>query len=72
MVEQVKFFVTTFSTIANAKLFQQLNEALKSQLTGININQKHNYLAYLIYQSFPGANRLFNLSFEDNAVRTEE
>ena len=40
---------------------------MKEQLTGININQKCRQ--YLVDPSFQVVNRLFALSFEDNAVR---
>ena len=35
--------VATLSTQNNAKLLQQLNQVLKEQVTGININQKYQY-----------------------------
>ena len=35
--------VVTLSTQNNAKLLQQLNQVLKEQVTGININQKYQY-----------------------------
>ena len=45
---------------------------LKEQLTGININKKtterqNRFLDYLIDSSFQGVNRLFVLSFKDEA-----
>ena len=35
--------VVTLTTQDNAKLLQQLNQVLKDQLTGINVNQKYQY-----------------------------
>ena len=50
------------------------NLVLKQQFTGININLKkerrHNYLDYLIFPNFQGANRVFVLSYEDIAHQT--
>ena len=45
-----------------------LNQVLKEQLTGININQQfqqNQYLHFLIDPSFQGVNKLFVLSFEN-------
>ena len=57
----------------SAKLLHQLKSGLKKQLTGTNINQKNTSskpIDYLIDPSFQGVNRLFVLSFENNANRT--
>ena len=36
----------------------------------VKIQRENQYLDYLIYPSFQGVNRIFVLSFEDNAART--
>ena len=49
------------------------NLVLKEQLTGINIKQKYQqkeYLGFLIDPRFQGVNRLFVLSFQNEAQRT--
>ena len=69
--------VVTLSTRDNAKLLEKLKLSFKRK---INWNKYQSnaklytarkpYLDYLIDTSFQGVNRLFILSFEDNAHRT--
>ena len=62
--------VVTLSTQDNAKLLEQLKPGFKRINIGININQKCRQ--YLVDPSFQVVNRLFALSFEDNAVRIRQ
>ena len=65
----------TLSTQDNAKLLQQLKSGFKRTINGEKYQSKtsterqNQYLDYLIDPSFQGENRLFVLSFEDEAQR---
>ena len=65
--------VVTLSDEDNAKLLDQLKSGIinwnKYQLK-LSTERKNQYLDYLIDPSFQGVNRLFVLSFEDEAQRT--
>ena len=66
----------TLSTKDNAKLLQQLKPGLKRRINWnkyqpkVTIQRPNQCLDYLIDPSFQGINRLFVLSFEDDAHRT--
>ena len=55
----------------NEKLLEQLKSVLQIKLTGININQKfqEKYKINIYNPGFQGVNRLFVLSFENEAQR---
>ena len=57
----------TLSTEENAKLLQ-VKSGFKRTINWKNLEQNQ-YLHYLIDPSFQGVNKLFVLSFEDNAKR---
>ena len=66
--------VVTLSAQDNAKLFQQLHfkrtinwNIYQSELKITKLQAQNQYLDYLIHPSFQGVNRLFILSFENNA-----
>ena len=67
--------VVTLSTHDNAKLLQQLKSGFKRTInwnkyqSKVRVQEQNRYLDYLIDPSFQGANRVFVLSFENNAVR---
>ena len=58
--------MTQYNATITIKFNVQKNKYQANVLT----QRQSQYLDYLIYSSFQGANRLFVLSFEDNAVRT--
>ena len=66
----------TSSTQHNTKLPQQLKSRFRCTVnwnkyhSKISIERPNEYLDYLIDPSFQGVNRLFVLSFQDNAHRT--
>ena len=68
--------VVTLSTQDNAKLLEQFKYGFKrtvnwnKYLAKKSIERQNPYLDYLIDPSFQGVNRLFVLSFEDNAHQT--
>ena len=68
--------VVTLSTQDNAKLLEQLKSGFKRTIKWNKYQSKKSieipncYLDYLIDPSFQGANRLFALSFEDEAQRS--
>ena len=70
--------VVTLSTQDNAKLLQQLKSGFKRTInrkkyqSKVTIQAPNPYLSYLIDPSFQGVNRLFVLSFENNADRTAD
>ena len=66
--------VVILSTKDNEKLHQKLKSGLKKQLVGIYESTiktfaQNRYLNYIINPSFPGANRLFVLAFENEIGR---
>ena len=67
--------VVTVLTQNNAKLLQQLRSGFKFAInwnkyqSKVTIQRQNQYLDYLIDSSFKGGDRLFLLSFEDNAHR---
>ena len=67
--------VVTLSTQDNAKLLQQLKSGFKRTInwnkyeSSIKTFAQNRYLNYLINPSFQGVNRLFVLSFENEANR---
>ena len=77
-ITDAKFYVpvVTLSTQDNTKLLQQLKSGFKCTINWNKYQLKvttenHNqYLDYLIDPSFQAVNRLFVLSFEDNADQT--
>ena len=58
------------------KLFQQLKSGFKRTInwnkyqSKVSLESQNQYLYFLIDSSFQGVNRVFVLSFEDNAHRT--
>ena len=66
----------TLSTQDNAKLLQQLKSGFKRTInwnkyeSNIKTYAKNRHLNHLINPSFPGVNRLFELSFENENDRT--
>ena len=66
----------TLSTKDNGKLLQQLKPGLKRRINWnkyqpkVTIQRPNHCLDYLIDPSFQGINRLFVLSFENDAHRT--
>ena len=68
--------VVTLSTKDNEKLLQQLKPGFKKTISwnkyesSIKAFAQNGYLNYLINPSFPGVNRLFVLSFENENDRT--
>ena len=68
--------VATLSTNDNVELLQQFKPGSKRTInwnkyqSKVTIQKQNQYLDYLIDHSFLGINRLFVLSFEDNALRT--
>ena len=68
--------VVTLSTRENVKLLDQLKSGLKRTTnwhkyqSNASIWTRNQYLDYLIDPSFPEVNRVFVLSFENNAHRT--
>ena len=54
----------------NATITIKFNVQKNKYQANVLTQRQSQYLDYLIYSSFQGANRLFVLSFEDNAVRT--
>ena len=77
-ITDLKFLVpdVPLSTQDNAKLLEQLKSGFKriiyrNKYQSIKSKERQNkYLDYLIYPGFQGVNRLFVLSFEDEAQRT--
>ena len=77
-ITDLKFLVpdVPLSTQDNAKLHEQLKSGFKriiyrNKYQSIKSKERQNkYLDYLIYPGFQGVNRLFVLSFEDEAQRT--
>ena len=67
--------VVTLSTEDNAKLLQQLKSSFKRTInwnkyeSSVKTFAQNRYLNYLINPSFQGVNRLFVLSFENEANR---
>ena len=65
--------VVTLSTQDNAKLFEQLKSGFKRTINWNkyqpkkSIERQNQYLDYLIDPSFQAINKLFGLSFEDEA-----
>ena len=65
--------VVTLSTQDNAKLFEQLKSGFKRTINWNkyqpkkSIERQNQYLDYLIDPSFQAINKLFGLSFEDQA-----
>ena len=65
--------VVTSSTQDNEKLLEQLNFVFKRKInwnkyqSKISMGKQNQYLDYLISPSFQGVNRLFVLSFDDEA-----
>ena len=76
-ITDTKFHVSvvTLSTQDNAKLLQQLKPSFKKTVSWNNYQSKatmpasNYFLDYLIYPSFQGVNKLFLLSFENNAPK---
>ena len=68
--------VVTLSTQDNAKLLEQLKSGFKRAInwnkyqSQISTEKPNQCLDYLIHPAFQGVNRLFVLSFEDEAQRT--
>ena len=68
--------VVTLSTQDNAKLLEQLKSGFKRTInwnkyqTKVSSERVNQYLDFLIDLSFQGVNRLFVLSFENEAQRT--
>ena len=68
--------VLTLSTQYNAKLLQQSKSGFKRTInwnryqSKATIQTRNHYLDYLIDPNFQGVNRLFVLSFENNAHQT--
>ena len=66
----------TLSTQDNTKLLKKLKSGFKRKvnwnkyLSKVLTRERNQYLDYLIDPNFSGANRLFDLQFEDNVVRT--
>ena len=52
MIEQVKFFVTTFSTIAHATLFQQLKRGFKKPINWSKYQSKAQLFSLLNLSKF--------------------
>ena len=73
---ELYILVVTLSTQDNAKLFEQLKSGFKRAInwnkyqSQISTERWNQCLDYLIHPSFQGVNRLFVLSFEDEAQRT--
>ena len=69
--------VETLSTQDNAKLLENLNSGFKVTIKWnkcqlkVSIERQNQYLDYLIDPSFQVVNRLFVLSFEDNATQQD-
>ena len=67
--------VVTLSTEDNAELLEQLKSSFKRTInwnkyqSKKSIERPNQYLDYLINPSFKGVNRLFVLSFENEALR---
>ena len=65
------------STQDNAKLLENLNSGFKVTINWnkcqlkVSIERQNQYLDYLIDPSFQVVNRLFVLSFEDNATQQD-
>ena len=65
--------VVTLSTQENAKLLEKLKSGFKRTVnwnkyqTKVSIERINQYLDFLIHPSFQGVNRLFVLSFENEA-----
>ena len=65
----------TFS-ITDTKLLQQLQSGFKGTINynkwkpKVSLQKQNQYLHYLIDPNFQGMNKLFVLSFENNAFRT--
>ena len=78
VITVTKFYVlvVTLSTQDNARLFEKLKSGLKRAIdwnkyqSKVSTERQNQYLDYLIDPSFQDVNRLFVLSFEDNAHRT--
>ena len=76
-ITDLKFLVpdVPLSTQDNAKLLEQLKSGFKrilywNKYQSIKLTERQNkYLDYLIYPGFQGVNRLFVLSFKDEAQR---
>ena len=68
--------VVTLSTQDNAKLLGQLKAGFKRTINWnryepkVTVEQRNQYLDFLINLSFQGVNRLFVLSFENTGGRT--
>ena len=77
-ITETKIYVpaVTLSTQDNAKLLQQLKSGFKITInwnkyeSSVKTFAQNRYLNYLINLSFPGVNRLFVLSFENENERT--
>ena len=74
-ITQTKLYVpvVTLSTQDNTKLLQQLKSGFKRGINWnkyqlkVTIQSLNQYLVYLIDPSFQGVNRIFALSFQNNA-----
>ena len=70
--------VVTLSTQDNAKLLEQSNSVFKRRINGnkyqpkVSTERLSQYLVFLIDPSFQGVNRLFVLSFEEEAQKTSD
>ena len=68
--------VVTLSTQDNAKLFEQLKSGCKRTINWnkyepkVTVEQRNQYLDFLINPNFQAINRLFVLSFQNNGGRT--
>ena len=68
--------VVILSTQDNAKLFQQLKSGFKRTInwnkyqSKVTLQERNQFLYYLINRRFQGVNRLFVLTFESNAGRS--
>ena len=68
--------VVILSTQDNAKLFQQLKSGFKRTInwnkyqSKVTLQERNQFLYYLINRRFQGVNRLFALTFESNAGRS--
>ena len=78
VITETKLYVpvVTLSTEDSAKLFQQVKSGFKRTInwnkcqSSIKTNAENRYLNHLLDPSFQGENRLFVLSFENEAGRT--
>ena len=78
VITDIKLYVPVVTSLPqeNLQLLDQLKSGFKRKInwnkyqSKISVQAQNQYLDYLVDPSFQGVNRLFVLSFENNAYRT--